>query len=67
MWRPGSCYDWHESCLWLLAPLSVAPSKRRRERVSLGSNVVRDRPAYIECVDIKFAISVDCEIICEML
>ena len=61
MWRPGSCYDWHESCLWLLASLSVVPSKRRRGRVSLSSSVVRDRPACFECVDIKFVISVDCE------
>ena len=39
-----------------------APSKRRGGRVSLGSSVVRDRPACFECVDIKFVISVDCEI-----
>ena len=66
MKRPGSCYDWHESCLWLPTPLSVATSKMRRGQVSLGSSIVRERPACIECVDIKFVISVDCEIICEM-
>ena len=45
----------------------MAPTKGRRGRVSLGSSVVRDRPACLECVDIKLVISVDCEIICEML
>ena len=39
----------------------------RRGRVSLGSSVVRDRPAYFVCVDIKLVISVYCKIICEML
>ena len=38
----------------------MAPSKRRRGLVSLGSSVVGDRPAWLLIVEIKFVISVQC-------
>ena len=59
--------------LWLgsrvvlvIRAITGAPLKARRGRVSLCSSVERDRPACVECVDIKLVISVDCEILYEM-